>query len=591
MSHPRTRRVRAEHDCVAGGDVAPGQAPNRNQAADPITAAAHEPSTGVSGVDRRTFLRRAGIGAAGVLMAGVLGLPDGPPPAEAVVGTRSRVRRVLSRRRSAAQSYRRKAARLAAGRNRPLAILVNNGEEDEIPGRTANYSKGLPHDALGHVDPAAYEALLRAVASGRPADFDAIPLGLGRKLTSPQAGLAFDLEGPDSHAHALRPAPRIDSAENSAEMVELYWMALCRDVAFADYASDPTAALAAAELSSMSDFRGPKDGGLVTAATLFRGDTAGDLAGPFLSQFLLHDVPYGSLTITQRQRTLAPGIDYLTAYPDWLAIQNGATGAPDVFDPTPRYLRTLRDVAQYVHVDALYEAYLNACLILLGLDAPTDPGLPPVDSPNQIGFVEFGGPHILSLVTEVATRALKAVWCAKWLVHRRLRPEEFGGRVHNHLTGAATYPIDDEVLDSAAVAATWNAHGSYLLPQAFPEGSPTHPSYGAGHATVAGACVTVLKAFFDGAFVLPDPVVPNGDGTALVPWVGAPLTVAGELDKIAANIAFGRNAAGIHWRTDYSESLRLGEAVALGILEEQKHAHNQDFTYTLTTFDGATVAI
>jgi hypothetical protein len=73
--------------------------------------------------------------------------------------------------------------------------------------------------------------------------------------------------------------------------------------------------------------------------------------------------------------------------------------------------------------------------------------------------------------------------------------------------------------------------------------------------------------------------------------VGAPLTVAGELDKIAANIAFGRNAAGIHWRTDYSESLRLGEAVALGILEEQKHAHNQDFTYTLTTFDGATVAI
>ncbi len=33
------------------------------------------------------------------------------------------------------------------------------------------------------------------------------------------------------------------------------------------------------------------------------------------------------------------------------------------------------------------------------------------------------------------------------------------------------------------------------LPMAFQEGSPMHPSYGAGHATVAGACVTILKAY------------------------------------------------------------------------------------------------
>jgi len=35
----------------------------------------------------------------------------------------------------------------------------------------------------------------------------------------------------------------------------------------------------------------------------------------------------------------------------------------------------------------------------------------------------------------------------------------------------------------------WKVH---LLPMAFPEGSPIHPAYGAGHATVAGACVTIL---------------------------------------------------------------------------------------------------
>lgn len=34
---------------------------------------------------------------------------------------------------------------------------------------------------------------------------------------------------------------------------------------------------------------------------------------------------------------------------------------------------------------------------------------------------------------------------------------------------------------------------SYLLPQAYPEGAPTHPAYGAGHAAGSGACATILK--------------------------------------------------------------------------------------------------
>jgi len=133
------------------------------------------------------------------------------------------------------------------------------------------------------------------------------------------------------------------------------------------------------------------------------------------------------------------------------------------------------------------------------------------------------------------------------------------------------------------------------LPQAYPEGSPLHPAYGAGHATVAGACVTILKAWFDELFFLPDPVVPNADGTALVSYTGSDagsLTVGGELNKVAANIAFGRNFAGIHWRTDYSESLKLGEAVAIGILRDQKHTYQEDFAgFSLTTFDGTTMTI
>jgi hypothetical protein len=152
-----------------------------------------------------------------------------------------------------------------------------------------------------------------------------------------------------------------------------------------------------------------------------------DLDGPFVSQFLLKDIPYGTLTITQRQQTATSGVDDLMNFAEWLAIQNGnnvSPTGPGVFDPIRRYIRNTRDLATYVHFDALYEAYLNACLILLGMNAPFDPGNPYVDSKTQIGFGNLGGPHILSLVTEVAMRALKAVWYQKWFVHRR-RPNDY----------------------------------------------------------------------------------------------------------------------------------------------------------------------
>ena len=110
----------------------------------------------------------------------------------------------------------------------------------------------------------------------------------------------------------------------------------------------------------------------------------------------------------------------------------------------------------------------------------------------------------------------------------RLRPEEYGGRVHNHLSGAANYPLHPDVLNSKAVQEVFSKNGTYLLPIAFPEGSPTHPSYGGGHATVAGACVTALKAFFDETDTVKNPVVPTADGTGLVPYVGPPLTILGE---------------------------------------------------------------
>ena len=102
----------------------------------------------------------------------------------------------------------------------PVPRQKSNGDEDRYPSRIGNFSKGLPHDDIGEVDPAAYDALLTAIASEDPDDFERIPIGGTVKLANPQAGLAFDLEGTDSGQLALPPAPALASAERAGEMVE-----------------------------------------------------------------------------------------------------------------------------------------------------------------------------------------------------------------------------------------------------------------------------------------------------------------------------------------------------------------------------------
>lgn len=541
-------------------------------------------------LDRRSLLRGLGAGAlalgtAGLTAADALTASD----VLAAGAAPKRSKRVLRRenRVRAAMKYRTSMAKMAS--RRPLADNAANGDEDIVEHFAGNYSKGLPHDALGHVDPAAYAGFVAACKSGLNEDFDKITLGLGRKLTSAQASIAFDLQGCDSHHSFMPPAPAFSSAEEAAEIIELYWMALCRDVPFEQWDGHPLTTAAAAELNLMADYRGAKTGGNVATSSIFRGLEPGCDVGPYISQFLWQDIPYGAQRISQVSQTGMPGVDWLTDYDDWLAVQNGADPrGTDVLDPTRRYIRDFRGMARWVQIDALYQGYLNACLILLGMKAPFKRGIPAVVSQSCEGFVDWGPPHLLALVCEVSTRALKAVWYHKWLIHRRLRPEAFGGRVHNHLSGAFSYPLFSDLTRSDAIERTYAKHGSYLLPIAFPEGSPTHPAYGAGHATVAGACVTILKAWFDEDWVIPNPVVPNADGTALVPYDGPPLTVGGELNKVAANVAIGRNGAGVHWLSDYYQSVRLGEEVARTILEEQKPSFNQSPTFAWTGFDGTT---
>jgi membrane-associated phospholipid phosphatase len=276
-----------------------------------------------------------------------------------------------------------------------------------------------------------------------------------------------------------------------------------------------------------------------------------------------------------------------------LAVQNGASApVAATRDPVNRYIANGRDLAEYVHVDFSYQAFQSAALILLGYGgAALDDANPYKSITNQGNFVTFGGPMILDLVTRVAIEALKAAWYQKWLVHRRLRPEAYGGLVHHHLTGSRTYPLHRSLLNSAVLPLISSTYGSYLLPVAYPEGCPLHPAYPAGHATIAGACVTVLKAFFKESFVINSPVQASADGLSLIPHAGV-LTVGGELNKLASNISLGRDTAGVHWRTDGDQGMYLGEEVAIRLLRDHKLLNNEPFAgFSLRKFNGSTVTI
>lgn len=633
--------------------------------------------------------------------------------------------------------------------------------EKNQPSHLANFTKGLPHDTETGLllNPTDYRQFVLGIQSGSTTDFNLTPLGPAKTVsgrdpdalsveaitsnTSPNerskiwksliaqtaensaderknpsfiseaqrkgakvrawesagAGLAFELEGFDSQAVTMPPAPTLNSVELAAEITEVYLQALLRDIPFSQLRQpdsgntidlrvqwavdtlnnvsieqknwfnsdtvdlwelgDENARISHPERFfrslSLTPTEAKRKRPRVTPQNLFRGIAPRDHIGPYLSQFLLIGnegvngkdkalkpfdgyVAYGSVRVDQRVRMATPCKDYMTTFEQWVDVQNGADlrGLESYEGSKYRFMTTPRDLATYVHYDALYEAYLNACLILLNMGAPFDPGIPfqrPDTEDKQQGFATFGGPVILTLVCEVATRALKAVRFQKFNTHRRLRPEALAGLIDRYLTlpSLLTKDMDEQkrqkikraieelqpvaklvtALEGVDLLEAVKEHNkgqngasspdSYFLPMAFPEGSPMHPSYGAGHATVAGACVTILKAFFDhgwqiskkdkntGKYIAYEP---KDDGSGLnTLLLDQPLTVEGELNKVAANIAIGRDWAGVHYFTDYIESLRLGEQIAIGILQEQKLTFGENFSMTVPLFDGGAIQI
>ena len=544
--------------------------------------------------------------------------------------------------------------------------MQNNGDTDrkvkigtdEVVG-IGSFHKTLPHNKYGEVGKVAFKELVEATQDNTDPPFGAVregdfepPATDTAPFTNPRAGLAKDRLTQEPSRYAMPPAPSVLSGTTAAEMTELYWMALLRDVSFDEFGTDADVGAAVADIEKRFESTtentgnpahlqsgidvpgGAKARAPITRQNLFRLGLPNEDVGPLVSQFFLRPIRFGTQTIDQRQTPYRKGANYLTQFREWKAAQDSGNGqdgqyysrgneAHDAYyEPRTRYISTMRDLARFVHKDALHQAYFNAALLMLSGGADWTPGNPYTDdhpkslAQREAGFGTLGGPHILALVSEVATRALKAVWHEKWQVHLRLRPEAYAGLVHVQNIGVdgetRPYGLPPWVAQTDAAQRVRKLNGlgaetdeTLLLPMAFTSGSPLHPAYGAGHATVAGACVTVLKAFFrtfdvdDGSGdVTPVPLVSSNGGKdgglmerahpydppvpfavydcgvdaagegRLTPIDPAGLTLEGELNKLAMNVAMGRSMGGVHWRTDNTRSLMLGEAMAARILAD-----------------------
>ena len=611
---------------------------------------------------------------------------------------------------------------------------LTNSDETALSteGFPANFTKGLKHNAQGMLMNAVhYTDLRQLINQPLSTDFSTLSKGINgaadvhtsradgapvswRGWESPRTGHYYALQGADAEQVAMSAAPDLGSTELIAEMLEVYALALLRDVPFTQwqdntittpdgvvnvnqlltvvrnhpwFTNQPIPGLTASAIRRrLARSQDPGAGGYdiddpggaaqspTSEASLFRGSGPGVKTGPYVSQFLVDgttitndgapvdhinqsEVAYGTQVIDQRVKRLPILKDYMVHWNAWLDVQNGANFTGDTVDSlekTRAFIHSPRDLAAYVRLDALYQAYLNAGLYMMGRkgasgqsafsfqqpvsQAMGSPGFPDqgIGDPRT-GFASFGGPHLLSLVTEVATRCLKAVRRQKFNYHRRARPERIGGlltamanqpsafaakpNTAAKLQSMLTDPVLTEILGYTHSAnehrissgngdahldfgfkndAKWYTDSSekYLLPMAFAEGSPMHPSYGAGHATVAGGCVTILKAFFNTvnngnpvAWPLAQAWVSDDGDTLYDDGSAASLTINGELNKLAANISIGRNMAGVHYYSDYYDSLRMGERVATSILIEQMYNYDEPVEFDFISFDGDHVHI
>ena len=466
--------------------------------------------------------------------------------------------------------------------------------------------------------------------------------------------------GMDPWRGRMPPAPSPTGVRNAGEMVDAYAMEQLRDTPFVEYPNEPGGGdgLSAQE-QAVFDALAKDEGGDFetienelgeswwhsTGRLFVEADTDDVDCGPYLSQYLLHDVNMWALPIEQQYVSYEAGVDYNGTQSDWLTTIEGQDDISAEFNPKrpesdeTSYISTGRDLATIVNADPTYQEYLIAGLHLLE-NSEFAEGLP-YNSRSDGSIFDYTGSGptgFLDLLARGARQALVAAFYQKYYVHFRCRPETYSGRVHfqrdgesssngnnggggndgsdgnnggsgnngsdgnngnngnngssesngnNGNDGNRDFGINDVLTDAEILSVRDN--DADFLTTVFEEGSPLHPSYPSGHSVIAGACGTILKTLFENTDWNDDYYVPTADGNSRE-TIGVPSGHNGvyqEIDKLMSNIGLARMFAGVHYYSDHYWGVKLGEQVAVGFLYdffERDYTGDEDLTATFTPF-------
>jgi len=456
-----------------------------------------------------------------------------------------------------------------------------------------------------------------------------------RKLEGVAGSQSFNMIGTDSSVVVPNKFYAIDSEANAFEMAEVYAMSLVRDIPFKLFDDNLDEAslqqnekdlldLLKTKVTQLNNFTektsAPTKNGNITVGTLFRGPSLGETVGPYVSQFLLHPFKYGNISIEQK---FTSEYDHgaSTTIENFLNGQNGRT--PDnISSSASAYCYSPRILGSKVHSDPLFQFYYDAALICMQTKLAVPSGF---SHDKTSDWTSGGGPNVLASIAHVCQGALRMAWHSKYGIGMKIRPEVMAHRIHLGMTNAemrmAVPGLDNitTIMQNKAESLltevksnniltdmeglTIEGSDTYLLKNQYPEGSPAHPSWPAGHATVAGASVTVLKAMLNchDENNLAKPwteavyVSNTGDGLDEVPVVTG-MTVISELNKLASNVTLGRDWAGVHYRCDGDCGVIAGEDFAITYLQDVAKEYHESKSglfkgFLLEKFNGDKVNI
>ena len=306
--------------------------------------------------------------------------------------------------------------------------------------------------------------------------------------------------------------PPIEGDLTAAGMVQLYWMALLRDVPFIEWNASQMVCVARKELNGM---------GL-------------DL---FYPEFQDHPFPHDSITlpVPQSERMWGGIRCYANDYGlDTSSVDEMAEGSlsgrewPMLVE---EQCSTFRHTAMLVHSDHPIQFGIEFMLWLLQQGATFKDGAGLVDG---ISMAE-------RLIGMAHNEALEHAFANKWH-YRHMRPSALAA---NYESGTIKMP--DVAANSIAVELTRKKQGNVYLSQCYPEGEPPHPAYPAGHSACTAA-IRVAQHVLEADGDMIEKAVKEGSHT----------------------VSISRSWAGVHHYYDNIEGIRLGQYIADAVVAREK---------------------